>query len=258
MFIKRPDRKAYILLTATCFAFSLFHASLAAPTQDKTNSKKSKSITYEKAPTFHRRKGRLSAEEVKAAGEESNKFYKLAVQKEKAGKLDEAKQFYYKSAVTRSDVWGNYDPAVANIAMKIGQIEIKQKHPNEARTYFKKALTALSKRFGSGDYELVPVLSELAKLEAGVNDHEAASSYYQHILLLQEKKFGEDNPKNVSTRIAYIEQLLADKDPVEAQKVANKGIEIENKSRGVASQDLTKFQQLLSSAQALRASSNSK
>lgn len=257
MLIRKLNRKAYVSIT-TCFVVSLFHSTLAAPTYDKTSAKNSKSTKNEKAPIFHRRKGKLSAEEAKAAGEESNKFYKLAVQKEKAGKLDEAKQFYYKSAVTRSDVWGEYDPAVANIAIKIGQIELKQKHPNEARIYFKKALTALSKRFGSGDYELVPTLSELAKLEAGVNDHEAASSYYQHILLLQEKKFGDDNPKNIPTRIAYIEQLLADKDPIEAEKVANKGIEIENRSRGAASQDLSKFQQLLSSAQALRASSSSK
>jgi hypothetical protein len=271
MLVKRFNRESAVMFTiALTFFPSIFIPVLA---QSDTNSKATPhhhsktSAPHTKTdnafantpmPPFQRRRGRLSAEEVKAAGIDSNKFYHLAELKEKAGKLDEAKQLYYKAVVSRSDVWGQYDPAVAKISIKIGQIELKQKHPKTARTWFKQALNALSKRFGSGDYELVPVLTILAKLESNENDHEAASSYYDHILLLQERKFGQESPEAVQARISYIQELIADKDPAEAEKIADRAIEIEEKARGAASQDLPKLKQLLSTAQAARANNSSK
>lgn len=271
MFIKNLDRESLLLLT---FTFTFFQSTFcpvmaqssnnvkASPKHSSktatTHSKSTNSANSITPPTFHRRQGKLSADEIKAFGQDANKFYRLAEQKEKAGKLDEAKEFYYKSAVYRSDVWGHNDPAVAKIAIKIGKIEVEQKHPQVARTWFKQASKALSIRYGSGDYELVPVLTLLAKLEAGENDHSAASSYYEHILRLQERKFGEDNPEEVPIRISYIEELIADKDPNEAEEIAKKAIEIEKKARGAASQDLSKFEQLLAGAKAARASNSSK
>ena len=274
MLIKRFDRESTLILT-TAFALSVFHPVLAqsavnntstvkkvskAPaTKAKTKAKTKNQYTYVDTtiPPIQRRRGKVSDEDAKSAGIKANKFYAIAEQKEKAGRLDEAKQYYYKAVVSRAQVWGEYDPAVAKIALKIGQVELKQKHPNAARTWFKQTLKAFSKRYGSGDYELIPVLALLAKLESGEKDHEASASYYQHILLLQERKLGEENAQIVPTRISYIQELMADKDPSEAESVAGKAIEIEKKARGAASADLPKLEQLLATARAARASNSS-
>jgi len=204
------------------------------------------------------RRRNFSSEEVKQATEQSNKFYNLAVKSEKAGKFDEAKLFYYKAAITRTHIWGDSDPSVAAIILKIGDIEIKQKHPDEARIWFKRGLTALSKHYGSGDYELVPALSQLAKLEANEKKHEAASSYYEHILRLQERKFGEENAACVPTRISLIREYLGANDAAEADKIAQKAIAIETKTRGVASEDYSKLQQFSTQIATVRASNSSK
>ena len=144
------------------------------------------------------------------------------------------------------------------MAIKIAEIELKQKHPDQARLYYKRTIAILSKRFGSGDEELIPVLSELAKLEAVENKHEEASSYYDHILLLQERKYGEASAKCMPTRISLIEEYLASKDISEADKTAKKAIEIETKERGITSQDYNKLQQLSAQIAAARASNGSK
>jgi tetratricopeptide (TPR) repeat protein len=228
MLIKRFNHESITVLSISLVcAYSLFGPVLAEGSQlagaqpasnstHKITNNKSKTIESSSIPTFKRWKGKLSAEEFKTAAEDANKFYRIAEQKEKAGKLNEAKDLYYKCAITRSDLYGHNDSSVAHLAVKIGKIEVKQKHPNEARRWFKQSLAALSKKFGSGDYELVPVLTLLAELEAGEKNHETASSYYDHILRLQERKFGEESTQTVSTRISYIEELLADKDNFEA------------------------------------------
>ncbi len=270
MLIKKFDREsALILTTAFSLSLAMFNPALAQGVNNTTTAKKVSKASATKTktrvtksidvtiPPIQRRKGKISDEDAKTAGQNANKFYRIAEQKEKAGKLDEAKQYYYKAVVSRAQVWGEYDPAVAKIALKIGEVELKQKHPAAARTWFKQTLKAFSKRYGSGDYELIPVLTMLAKLETGEKDHEAATSYYQHILLLQERQLGEENPQTIPTRISYIQELIADKDPSEAELAAQKAIEIEKKVRGAASPDLPKFEQLLSTAQAARASKRS-
>jgi tetratricopeptide (TPR) repeat protein len=266
MLIKRFNREvvavtAIITVIPSLFSLVSVQGADAANTDTNTKNKtvsKNKNEVSLKTPYFKRRKGKLSTEEIKAAGNDANTFYRLAEQREKAGKLDQAKDLYYKCAITRSDVWGHNDSAVPKIAIKIGKIELKQKHPDEARKWFRQALTALSKRYGSGDGELIPVLQLLAQLEASEKKHDAASSYYDHILRLEERKYGDESAQTTPIRISYIEELLADKDTFEAEKIAKKGIEIENKTPGSASPNLVRLQQLLASAQAARASNSGK
>lgn len=270
---KEISRKASGVLIALCLSLA-FNAYPGGATSKSSSSNESaskaksstakmhsaKKITEKEdksLPVFQRRKGRLSESEAKQAGIEANKFYAAAQKNEKAGKLDAAKDLYYKSAIVRSDVWGHNDPAVAKIAIKLGDIESKQNHPYAARHWYKQALKSLSKRFGPGDYELVPVLTVLAELESKQGNHEVSGSYYDHVLRLQERCLGEDNPEVSLTRIAYIEELLADKDNAEAVKIANQGIEIEKK-KATPDQYLGQLQQLLSRAQAARTSNSSK
>ena len=197
---------------------------------------------------------KFSADEIQAAAKESNKFYRLAEEKEKVGKLEEAKQFYYKSALARVHIWGDGDPAVAKISLQIGQIEVQQKRPDSARLWFKKSLSSLSKHYGPGDYELTAALTQLAKVEVATDNHEAASSYYQHILGLEDKQWGENSEKCVPTRIALIEQCLAAKDIDQAEKQLSKAIEIEKEVRGNSSLNLPKLEQLSILIQTARAS----
>ncbi len=224
---------------------SLVHPSGTPAVSKNTSSAKSK-------------RKRFSATELKIATEESNKLYKQAEEKEKAGKLDEAKQLYYQAAISLVRIWGDADPAVTKIVLKIGDIALKQKHHGEARVYYKRSLAALSKTYGSGDFQLVPILSKLAKLEADDKKYDDASGYYEHILLLQEKEFGEESPKCVPTRITVIEQYIAAKDFYEADKIAKKGLVIETKNRGATGEDYNKLQQLSTEIAAGRASNSSK
>lgn len=196
--------------------------------------------------------------ETSKAGQESNKFYRLAEQSEKAGKLDEAKSLYYKAASARTKLWGKEDPAVAKISLQIGQIESKQGHASQARIWFKNGLSVLSKIYGPGSFELMPPLSQLAELEAKEKNHEEASLYYDHLLALQERKLGEENKQCFPTRVQLAKELMAAKDLSEAEEVLNKAKTIADKAGETNTQSYNELKQLLVEIQTARAANQSK
>lgn len=158
------------------------------------------------------------AELARRFGKQANTYYAMAVKREKAGRIDEAQKLYFRSLATRQRVWGDSDPATAEIIYKIAEIHMKRGRVDSAETCYKRCLSILSKRLGPGSYEIVPSLNRLAEIATKHKKFQEAYDYSDRAVQLQERKTGPDSDKTIGARLNLIEAALGLHDWTEAEK----------------------------------------
>lgn len=134
---------------------------------------------------------------VKNAGKKSNDFFKLAQQKEKAGKLDEAVTNYYKSLSIRAKIWGDKDPAVLQMYGLVANILIRQHKGAQAETFMRRKLQQELKVYGFGSYDLMPTLEGLGDALQAQGKCTDAANYYKQVVTMRQRKLGDDNKQTV-------------------------------------------------------------
>jgi len=176
---------------------------------------------------------------VRGATKSANKLYGLAVQQEKAGKLAEAEKYYSASLTVRHKIWGDTDPAVIQLYMKLGSLEIKLKHFDSAEPLYMRAFQAALKSYGMGSYELTPYLNGLGDAFYGEQKFSDAGNYYQQVKQLQSRHFGEDSKEAVVASLRLARAWVATNDKMywpDADKLLKTSIAASEKSPDLAPQ----------------------
>jgi hypothetical protein len=168
---------------------------------------------------------------------QANDLYVQAMTAEKAGKINDAQKLYYQALSIRQNMWGVSDPGSLSILLKLGDINVKEKHFDYAETCYKQYLGGLAKQAGPGAYESVACLGKLANLYALKQQYDEAASMLRNILALQERKFGEDSNEYRQTRINLVDALVQSKEFLEGRDVSKDGLSAEKKRNNEHSQD---------------------
>ena len=138
---------------------------------------------------------------VKKIGEESNKLFVLAQQKEKAGKMTEAEKLYMQSAMYRERLWGDRDPAVIRIVFTLGQIAFKKGNYPAAEADFSRTLTAQLKTYGIGSFQLCTVLKWLGDTYFMENKFSDASNSYKQVYGLRQRQLGDNHNDTIAAAV---------------------------------------------------------
>ncbi|CAN5229132.1 hypothetical protein BH10CYA1_BH10CYA1_07910 [soil metagenome] len=138
---------------------------------------------------------------VMTAGKQSNHFYDLAVQKQKAGKNAEAEQLFLRSLAIRQSIWGNRDPAVWKIMGNVAALKYKLGDYAGAEQWYRVILTAELKHYGAGTYELVPMLEKMGQATLQQKKYSDAQNYLLQVYTQRLRKFGADGPETVASAL---------------------------------------------------------
>jgi tetratricopeptide (TPR) repeat protein len=168
---------------------------------------------------------------------QSDDLYIQAMASERAGKINDAQKFYYQALGLRQRVWGVGDPGALTILLKLGDINVKEKHYDYAETCYKQYLGGLAKQAGPGAYESAFALNKLAQLYVLKQQYDEAASMLRNILALQERKFGPDSKEYFTARMNLIDALIQDKEFVEGRDVSKEALAAETHKNNEHSQD---------------------
>jgi len=181
--------------------------------------------------------GAYSAGQYQNYAKRANDLYIQAQNAEKNGKIDEAQKYYYQALSLRQNIWGVGDPGSLTILLKLGDINVKQKHYDYAETCFKQYLGGLAKASGPGSYESAFALSKLAQLYQLKEQYDEAANMLRNILALQERKFGVDSNEYCVTRMNLIDALIKDKEFAEGEDLSKEGMAALSKKNQEHTQD---------------------
>jgi len=149
---------------------------------------------------------------VRDAGKVANKYFAVAQQKEKAGKLAEAEKYYSQSLSVRHKIWGDTDPAVIRTYIILGGIEVKLKHYDSAESLYKRAFQSALKGYGMGSYELIPYLTYLGDAYTADQKFSDAANCYQQVRLLKSRKLGDDHKETIVASLKLARAWVGTKD----------------------------------------------
>ncbi|HEY9785378.1 MAG TPA: tetratricopeptide repeat protein [Candidatus Obscuribacterales bacterium] len=162
---------------------------------------------------------------------QANDCYKLAQEKEKAGKLAEAQTLYLRSALCREAIWGFKDPAVWTIYGIVGKLAKKQKKYADMEAAYKKQLQYGIKHYGVGSFELVPVLETLAEALSDEKKYSDAVSYRKQVYELKKRKFGESDPLTINALCDLAAAHLSANDIAQAKTAVAIGLKVREKAQ---------------------------
>jgi len=181
--------------------------------------------------------GSFTAGAYQKYAKQANEAYIKAQSAEKAGKINDAQRFYYQALSLRQNIWGVGDPGSLTILLKLGDINVKEKHFDYAETCYKQYMGGLAKASGPGSYESAFALSKLAQLYVLKEQYDEAANMLRNILALQERKFGPDSNEYCVTRMNLIDALIKDKEFVEGEDLSKEGMAALGKKNNEHSQD---------------------
>ncbi len=131
----------------------------------------------------------------------SNKLFVLGQQKEKAGMLKEAEQYYRQSLGYRENIWGTSDPNVVKLYSMIASLALKRHDLSEAERCYRVVLLSIIAAYGQGSYEEIPILAKLGKIYSDEKKYTDAIKEYEQIYKLEDRKNGAQDPKTIAAAI---------------------------------------------------------
>jgi tetratricopeptide (TPR) repeat protein len=153
-----------------------------------------------------------------------NDAYEKAAAAEKDGKLDDAQKFYYQALTTRERAWGETDPGVMTILLKLGELNIQQNHLDYAESCYKQYLKASSKNHGPGSQDEIPALKKLAEICHLHKQFDDESSYLRRVVDLQERNLGADSPEFRASRMSLIDASVKSADYQGAEELVKQAM----------------------------------
>ena len=124
------------------------------------------------------------------AHEFSSEYVSAGDAANEAGRITEAETWYHK-AIASVENQNSFDPKLADVYSKLGQLYRTQKEYTKAKDAYKRALYILEWCFGPESLEVVPALNQLASTYYHLEGERPLSiALYRQVLVIRETLLG--------------------------------------------------------------------
>jgi hypothetical protein len=173
---------------------------------------------------------RIDADTAMSYGKQSNDHYLHAQKMLREGKHCEAIRSYSNALMIRQNIWGDSDPACAELLRQQAELYRKKGEWHNCEVNYRRILAIKVKRYGVGAQELDAPLSKLAELCDMQCNNTDALSYYQQLLAIRRKFEAPDSPGTKSVRLKLASTLAVTYDFPAAETLLQEAMDIETNS----------------------------
>jgi tetratricopeptide (TPR) repeat protein len=180
--------------------------------------------------TSYSSRPRIDADTAMSYGKQSNDHYLHAQKMMREGKNCEAIRSYSHALVIRQNIWGDSDPACAELLRQQAELYRKKGEWHNCEINYRRILAIKVKRYGVGAQELEAPLSKLAELCDMQCNNTDALSYYQQLLAIRRKYEAPDSPGTKSVRLKLASTLAVTYDFPAAESLLKEAMDLESNS----------------------------
>ena len=163
-------------------------------------------------------------------GKRANESYLSARQLAKAGKTCEAIRQYSNALLIRERIWGDSDPAVAELLKQQSELYMRKGNLHDCENNYRKLLAINVKRYGPGSKETDNLVASLAALCEQEGDNTDALTFYRQLVAIRTKFEPADSPTLKTARLKLATQLTLSSDYPPAEQILKQAIAAEDAS----------------------------